>query len=157
MHFKLDHIMKMSLIKISIILSIFLLSSCDSNSLSELTKNEDSFDDESLNLLSYQKTPTLVINGPFTKKDKIKASKILAKILCKNEKSRVKIHENLEIENQFKKEISKISLEKGINDSPQVIKTGRELKEFLIEDCKTLSISKEDEEDIYLKNFRFNK
>ena len=59
--------------------------------------------------------------------------------------------------NQFKKEISEVSLEEGIEKSPQVIKTGIELKEYLSRDCATFSISDKDEQDIYSKNFRFNK
>ena len=58
---------------------------------------------------------------------------------------------------EIKKEISKIPLERGIEYSPQVLKTGIKLKEYLIADCSTFSISERDEEDIYLKNFRFNK
>ena len=148
--------MKISFINISLVFSLFLLSSCD-KSHSELIKNDNNFKKESLNLLNYKETPKLIINGPFTKTEKIKASKILAVILCKNEKLKVNLDKNLIIENQFKKEISEIALERGIEYSPQVLKTGIKLKEYLIADCSTFSISERDEEDIYLKNFRFNK
>ena len=148
--------MKILLIKISIFFSLILLNSCDKSYL-DLTKKNNSFEKESFNLLSYEETPRLIISGPFLKSDKIKASKILAKILCSNEKLKVNHDKYLSIENQFKKEISEVSLEEGIEKSPQVIKTGIELKEYLIENCTKLIISKRDEQDIYSKNFRFNK
>ena len=148
--------MKILLIKISIFFSLILLNSCDKSYL-ELTKKNDSFEKESFHLLSYEETPRLIISGPFLKSDKIKASKILAKILCSNENLKVNHDKYLSIENQFKKEISEVSLEEGIEKSPQVIKTGIELKEYLIENCTKLIISKRDEQDIYSKNFRFNK
>ena len=148
--------MKILLIKISIFFSLILLNSCDKSYL-DLTKKNNSFEKESLHLLSYEETPRLIISGPFLKSDKIKASKILAKILCRNENLKVNHDKYLSIENQFKKEISEVSLEEGIEKSPQVIKTGIELKEYLIENCTKLIISKRDEQDIYSKNFRFNK
>ena len=148
--------MKILLIKISIFFSLILLNSCDKSYL-DLTKKDNSFEKESFHLLSYEETPRLIISGPFLKSDKIKASKILAKILCSNENLKVNHDKYLSIENQFKKEISEVSLEEGIEKSPQVIKTGIELKEYLIENCTKLIISKRDEQDIYSKNFRFNK
>ncbi len=148
--------MKILLIKISIFFSLILLNSCDKSYL-DLTKKNNSFEKESFHLLSYEETPRLIISGPFLKSDKIKASKILAKILCSNENLKVNHDKYLSIENQFKKEISEVSLEEGIEKSPQVIKTGIELKEYLIENCTKLIISKRDEQDIYSKNFRFNK
>ena len=148
--------MKILLIKISIFFSLILLNSCDKSYL-DLTKKNNSFEKESFHLLSYEETPRLIISGPFLKSDKIKASKILAKILCRNENLKVNHDKYLSIENQFKKEISEVSLEEGIEKSPQVIKTGIELKEYLIENCTKLIISKRDEQDIYSKNFRFNK
>ena len=148
--------MKILLIKISIFFSLILLNSCDKSYL-DLTKKNNSFEKESFHLLSYEETPRLIISGPFLKSDKIKASKILAKILCSNENLKVNHEKYLSIENQFKKEISKLSLEEGIEKSPQVIKTGIELREYLIENCTKLIISKRDEQDIYSKNFRFNK
>ena len=148
--------MKILLINISIFFSLILLNSCDKSYL-DLTKKNNSFEKESLHLLSYDKTPRLIISGPFLKSDKIKASKILAKILCSNENLKVNHEKYLSIENQFKQEISEVSLEEGIEKSPQVIKTGIELKEYLSRDCATFSISFKDEQDIYLRNFRFNK
>ena len=148
--------MKLLFVKISILFSLILLNSCDKSYL-DLTKKDNSFEKESFNLLSYEETPRLIISGPFLKSDKIKASKILAKILCSNENLKVNQDKYLSIENQFKKEISEVSLEEGIEKSPQVIKTGIELKEYLIENCTKLIISKRDEQDIYSKNFRFNK
>tara|TARA_B100000161_G_scaffold189433_1_gene137109 strand:- start:6 stop:452 length:447 start_codon:yes stop_codon:yes gene_type:complete len=148
--------MKILFIKISIFFSLILLNSCDKSYL-DLTKKNNSFEKESFHLLSYEETPRLIISGPFLKSDKIKASKILAKILCRNENLKVNHDKYLSIENQFKKEISEVSLEEGIEKSPQVIKTGIELKEYLIENCTKLIISKRDEQDIYSKNFRFNK
>ena len=148
--------MKILLINISIFFSLILLNSCD-KSYSDLTKTDHSFDKESFDLLSYEKTPRLILNGPFTKVEKIKASKIFAEILCKNENLKFNYDKDLNVENQFKQEISEVSLERGIESSPQVIKTGRELKKYLGEDCTTFSISEKDEQDIYLKNFRFNK
>ena len=148
--------MKILFIKIAIFFSLILLNSCDTSYL-DLTKKNNSFEKESFNSLSYEETPRLIISGPFLKSDKIKASKILAKILCRNENLKVNHDKYLSIENQFKKEISEVSLEEGIEKSPQVIKTGIELKEYLIENCTKLIISKRDEQDIYSKNFRFNK
>lgn len=148
--------MKILLIKISIFFSLILLNSCDKSYL-DLTKKNNSFEKESFHLLSYEETPRLIISGPFLKSDKIQASKILAKILCSNENLKVNNDKYLSIENQFKKEISEVSLEEGIEKSPQVIKTGIELKEYLSRDCATFSISDKDEQDIYSKNFRFNK
>ena len=148
--------MKILFIKVSIFFSLILLNSCDKSYL-DLTKKNNSFEKESFHLLSYEETPRLIISGPFLKSDKIKASKILAKILCSNENLKVNHDKYLSIENQFKKEISEVSLEEGIEKSPQVIKTGIELKEYLIENCTKLIISKRDEQDIYSKNFRFNK
>ena len=148
--------MKILFIKICIFFSLILLNSCDKSYL-DLTKKNNSFEKESFHLLSYEETPRLIISGPFLKSDKIKASKILAKILCSNENLKVNHDKYLSIENQFKKEISEVSLEEGIEKSPQVIKTGIELKEYLIENCTKLIISKRDEQDIYSKNFRFNK
>ena len=148
--------MKILFIKIAIFFSLILLNSCDKSYL-DLTKKNNSFEKESLHLLSYEETPRLIISGPFLKSDKIKASKIIAKILCRNENLKVNHDKYLSIENQFKKEISEVSLEEGIEKSPQVIKTGIELREYLIENCTKLIISKRDEQDIYSKNFRFNK
>ena len=148
--------MKLLFVKISILFSLILLNGCDKSYL-DLAKKDNSFEKESFNLLSYEETPRLIISGPFLKSDKIKASKILAKILCSNENLKVNQDKYLSIENQFKKEISEVSLEEGIEKSPQVIKTGIELKEYLIENCTKLIISKRDEQDIYSKNFRFNK
>ena len=148
--------MKILFIKVSIFFSLILLNSCDKPYL-DLTKQDNSLEKESFHLLSYEETPRLIISGPFLKSDKIKASKILAKILCSNENLKVNHDKYLSIENQFKKEISEISLEEGIEKSPQVIKTGIELKEYLIENCTKFIISKRDEQDIYSKNFRFNK
>ena len=148
--------MKILFIKVSIFFSLTLLNSCDKPYL-DLTKQDDSLEKESFHLLSYEETPSLIISGPFLKSDKIKASKILAKILCSNENLKVNHDKYLSIENQFKKEISEVSLEEGIEKSPQVIKTGIELKEYLSRDCATFSISDKDEQGIYSKNFRFNK
>ena len=148
--------MKILFIKVSIFFSLILLNSCDKPYL-DLTKQDNRFEKESFHLLSYEETPRLIISGPFLKSDKIKASKILAKILCSNEKLKVNHYKYLSIENQFKKEISEVSLEEGIEKSPQVIKTGIELKEYLSRDCETFSISDKDEQEIYSKNFRFNK
>ena len=148
--------MKILFIKISIFFSLILLNSCDKSYLNS-TKKNNSFEKESFHLLSYEETPRLIISGPFFKSDKIKASKILAKILCRNENLKVNHDKYLSIENQFKKEISEVSLEDGIEKSPQVIKTGIELKKYLIENCTKLILSKRDEQDIYSKNFRFNK
>ena len=66
------------------IFSLILLNSCDKSYL-DLTKKNNSFEKESFNLLSYEETPRLIISGPFLNQDKIKASKILAKIPCSNE------------------------------------------------------------------------
>ena len=148
--------MKILFIKVSIFFSLILLNSCDKPYL-DLTKQDNRLEKESFHLLSYEETPRLIISGPFLKSDKIKASKIIAKILCRNENLKVNHDKYLSIENQFKKEISEVSLEEGIEKSPQVIKTGRELKEYLSRDCATFSISDKDEQDIYSKNFRFNK
>ena len=148
--------MKILFIKVSIFFSLILLSSCDKPYL-DLTKQDNRLEKESFHLLSYEETPRLIISGPFLKSDKIKASKILAKILCSNENLKVNHDKYLSIENQFKKEISEVSLEEGIEKSPQVIKTGIELKEYLTRDCATFSISDKDEQNIYSKNFRFNK
>ena len=148
--------MKILFIKVSIFFSLILLNSCDKHYL-DLTKHDNRLEKESFHLLSYEETPRLIISGPFLKSDKIKASKILAKILCSNENLKVNHDKYLSIENQFKKEISEVSLEEGIEKSPQVIKTGIELKEYLNENCTKLIISKRDEQDIYSKNFRFNK
>ena len=148
--------MKILFIKICIFFSLILLNSCDKSYI-DLTKKNNSFEKESFNLLSYEETPRLIISGPFLKSDKIKASKILAKILCSNENLKVNHEKYLSIENQFKQEISEVSLEEGIEKSPQVIKTGIELKEYLSRDCATFSISDKEEQDIYSKNFRFNK
>ena len=148
--------MKPLFLEISILFSLILLNSCDKSYL-DLTTKERSLRNETFDLLSYEETPRLIISGPFLKSEKIIASKILAKVMCKSEKLKFNHNKNLSIENQFKKEISEVSLEKGIEISPQVIETGRELREYLIEDCETFSISDKDEQDIYMKNFRFNK
>ena len=148
--------MKIVFIKVSIFFSLILLNSCDKPYL-DLTKQDNRLEKESFHLLSYEETPRLIISGPFLKSDKIKASKILAKILCSNENLKVNHDKYLSIENQFKKEISEVSLEEGIEKSPQVIKTGIELKEYLSRDCAIFSISDKDKQDIYSKNFRFNK
>tara|TARA_A100001035_G_scaffold216326_1_gene176187 strand:+ start:1184 stop:1630 length:447 start_codon:yes stop_codon:yes gene_type:complete len=148
--------MKPLFLEISILFSLILLNSCDKSYL-DLTTKERSLRNETFDLLSYEQTPRLIISGPFLKSEKIIASKILAKVMCKSEKLKFNHNKNLSIENQFKKEISEVSLEKGIEISPQVIETGRELREYLIEDCETFSISDKDEQYIYMKNFRFNK
>ena len=148
--------MKPLFLEISILFSLILLNSCDKSYL-DLTTKERSLRNETFDLLSYEQTPRLIISGPFLKSEKIIASKILAKIMCKSEKLKFNHNKNLSIENQFKKEISEVSLEEGIEKSPQVIKTGIELKEYLSRDCATFSISDKDEQDIYSKNFRFNK
>lgn len=148
--------MKTSLTKILLVFCLIFLNNCDSNN-PKFTRDDISFNKENLYSKTYKETPKLVIKGPFTKADKKKASRILAKILCKNEKSKVNVDKIQEIENQFKRKISEVSLEKGIENSPQVIKTAKKLKEYLTSDCEKLSISKVDEEDIYFKNFRFNK
>ena len=148
--------MKPLFLEISILFSLILLNSCDKSYL-DLTTKERRLRNETFDLLNYEQTPKLIISGPFLKSEKIIASKILAKIMCKSEKLKFNHNKNLSIENQFKKEISEVSLEKGIEISPQVIETGRELRKYLIEDCETFSISDKDEQDIYMKNFRFNK
>ena len=101
---------------------------------------------------NYKKaTKDLKIYGPFSYKDKVKASQIYSKILCK-ETDKVLI----------KKLIEKSNLENnlpvGIEFSFEVLKASNKLKKlYENKDCINLEIDKNMQKEIFEKSFKFNK
>ena len=135
-----------------LIFLIFLLVSCQSAEKYNLDKNE-TYSEERLNILNLKKAPELKINGPFFRKDKIKASNILAKLFCEVDGT----NQNKKIEDLFKKRLKNFSLDEGLIYSPQVIKSARELEQHMSVDCSKILLEEDDKEKIYIKNFRFDK
>tara|TARA_A100001388_G_scaffold277543_1_gene269385 strand:+ start:3005 stop:3430 length:426 start_codon:yes stop_codon:yes gene_type:complete len=100
---------------------------------------------------SYKKaTKDLKIYGPFSYEDKVRASQIYSKILCK-ETDKVLI----------KKSIEKSNLENnlplGIEFSFEVLKASNKLKKFYKDnECKNLEIEEDMKKEIFEKSFKFN-
>ena len=141
-----------TLYSLALFFLIFLLVSCQSAEKYKLDKNK-TYSEESLKILNFQKAPELIINGPFFRKDKIKASDILAKLFCEVDGN----NQNKKIEDLFKKRLKNFSIDEGLIYSPQVIKTARELEEHISLDCSKILLEEDDKEKIYIKNFRFDK
>tara|TARA_Y100000994_G_C15296009_1_gene277473 strand:+ start:35 stop:466 length:432 start_codon:yes stop_codon:yes gene_type:complete len=101
---------------------------------------------------SYNKaTKDLKIYGPFSYKDKVRASQIYSKILCK-ETDKVLIKDLIEKSNLEN------NLPKGIEFSFEVLKASNKLKKFYKnEECINLVIDENMKKEIFENSFNFNK
>tara|TARA_A100000164_G_C21921537_1_gene780945 strand:+ start:829 stop:1260 length:432 start_codon:yes stop_codon:yes gene_type:complete len=101
---------------------------------------------------SYKKaTKDLTIYGPFSYKDKVKASIIYSKILCK-ETDKVLINKLI------KKSNLENNLPNGIEFSFEVLKASNELKKFYKNnECINIEMNKDFQKEIFERSFIFNK
>ena len=106
---------------------------------------------ESIRINNYKKaTKDLTIYGPFSYKDKVKASLIYSKILCK-ETDKVLIKKLIEKSNREN------NLPSGIEFSFEVLKASNELKKFYKNnECINMEISGDMQKEIFENSFKYN-